>query len=252
VWWVHYTGYGDPVAIAGTLHAAFALTGMPLRAPAETETPIPLDTAALDRIIGVKGEAENGVYHFHVPVAQQITDTRAHLTLPYLMEASTLLMFQPLGGGQAAINGDYAMTADRVNPVIQALQAHGVTIISLHNHLLYESPRLSTCILGHPRGHHPRPGTARRLRRHHSSLSRPAASPRRARRARIGQETSAQRVIRVSVATVLDGPVGAGACSNHSTNDEKGGQDDRAHGLRGRRWRTGRHGGRAAAGSGRR
>jgi hypothetical protein len=26
--------------------------------------------------------------------------------------------------------------------VIQALQAHGITIISLHNHLLYESPRL--------------------------------------------------------------------------------------------------------------
>jgi uncharacterized protein DUF1259 len=26
--------------------------------------------------------------------------------------------------------------------VIQALHAHGLTIISLHNHLLYESPRL--------------------------------------------------------------------------------------------------------------
>jgi hypothetical protein len=142
LWWVHYAGYGDPVAIARTLHAAFALTGMPLTAPAEIEAPILLDTAALDRIIGVKGEAEHGVYHFHVPLAQQITDTRAHLTLPSLMEASTLLMFQPLGGDQAAVNGDYAMTADQVNPVIQALQAHGITIISLHNHLVYESPRL--------------------------------------------------------------------------------------------------------------
>jgi hypothetical protein len=142
LWWVHYVGYGDPVAIAGTLHAAFALTGMPLTAPAETEAPIPLDTAALDRIIGVKGEVEHGVYQFHVPVATQITDTRANLPLPALMEASTLLMFQPLGGGQVAINGDFAMTADQVNPVIQVLQAHGITIISLHNHLLYESPRL--------------------------------------------------------------------------------------------------------------
>jgi hypothetical protein len=142
LWWVHYAGYGDPVAIAATLHAAFALTGMPLNAPAETETPIPLDTAALDRVIGVKGETEHGAYHFHIPVAKQITDTRAHLTLPTLMEASTLLMFQPLGADQAAINGDFAMTADQVNPVIHALQAHGITIISLHNHLLYESPRL--------------------------------------------------------------------------------------------------------------
>lgn len=142
LWWVHYVGYGDPVAIAATLHAAFALTGMPLSEPAEAQAPLPLDTAALDRIIRVKGEAEHGVYKFHVPVAQQITDTRADLALPALMEASTLLMFQPQGGGQAAINGDFAMTADQVNPVIQALQAHGITVISLHNHLLYESPRL--------------------------------------------------------------------------------------------------------------
>jgi uncharacterized protein DUF1259 len=142
LWWIHYVGYGDPVAIAATLHAAFALTGMPLSAPAQAETPIAVDTAALDRIIGVKGEAEHGVYQFHVPLAQQITDTRAHLALPSLMEASTLLMFQPLGEGQVAINGDVAMTADQVNPMIQALQAHGITIISLHNHLLYESPRL--------------------------------------------------------------------------------------------------------------
>jgi hypothetical protein len=33
LWWVHYAGYGDPVAIARTLHAAFSLTGMPLSAP---------------------------------------------------------------------------------------------------------------------------------------------------------------------------------------------------------------------------
>jgi hypothetical protein len=142
LWWVHYAGYGDPVAVAGTLHAALALTGIPPNAPVEAEAPIPLDTAALDRTIGVKGEAEHGVYHFHVPLAKQITDTRAHLVLPALMEASTLLMFQPLGGGQAAINGDFAMTADQVTPVIQALQAHGIAIVSVHNHLLYESPRL--------------------------------------------------------------------------------------------------------------
>jgi hypothetical protein len=142
LWWVHYIGYGDPVAIAGTVHAALALTGMPLSAPLATEAPLPLDTAALDRIIGVSGENEHGVYHFHVPLTKQITDTRAHLALPSLMEASTMLLFQPLGGGQAAINGDFAMTADQVNPVIQALQAHNITIISLHNHLLHESPRL--------------------------------------------------------------------------------------------------------------
>jgi Domain of Unknown Function (DUF1259) len=135
-----------------------------------------LDTAPLDRIIGVKGGAEHGVYHFHVPLAEQITDTRAHLTLSALMEASTLLMFQPLGGGQVAVNGDYAMTADQVNPVIQALQARGITIISLHNHMLYESPRLFYVHSGAWRRHHPGPGVACGFKRHHNPLAKPGQS----------------------------------------------------------------------------
>ncbi|MCW2888793.1 MAG: hypothetical protein JWL58_5655 [Streptosporangiaceae bacterium] len=142
LWWLHYAAYGDPVAIARTLHAALALTGIPLHPAAEKEPEIALNTAALDRIIGTQGTNEHGVYQFHVPLAEKITDTRAHLTLPYLMEASTLLMFQPLGGAQAAINGDFAMTADQINPVIKALQSHGIAVIELHNHMINEQPRL--------------------------------------------------------------------------------------------------------------
>lgn len=142
LWWLHYAAYGDPVAIARTLRAALALTGTPLHPAAENEPPIALNTAALDRIIGTKGGNEHGVYQFHIPLAEKITDTRAHLTLPYLMEASTLLMFQPLGGGKAAINGDFAMTADQINPVIKALQSHGIAVIELHNHMINEQPRL--------------------------------------------------------------------------------------------------------------
>ncbi|MGS2591190.1 DUF1259 domain-containing protein [Streptomyces hebeiensis] len=142
LWWLHYRADGDPVAIARTVHSALVATGIPLDQEAPGERPIDLDTGALDRIIGTKGENENGVLQYHVPVAQQVTDTRAHLTLPAKMEASTLLMFQPLGGGRAAVNGDFAMTADQVNRVIKALRSHGLTVIELHNHLLYEQPRL--------------------------------------------------------------------------------------------------------------
>lgn len=142
LWWMHYWALGDPVRIARTVRSALAQTGIPLDRKEPKPPAIDLDTARLDRIIGAKGENENGVLHYHIPVTQKITDTRAHITLPYLMEAATLLMFQPLGGGRAAINGDFTMTADQVNPVIKALRAHGVTIIELHNHMLYEQPRL--------------------------------------------------------------------------------------------------------------
>lgn len=143
LWWMHYWALGDPVAIARTVHAALAQTGIPLSQKEEkTPPPINLDVAALDRVIGAKGENENGVLQYHVPVAQKITDSRAHITLPYLMEAASLLMFQPLGDGRAAVNGDFTMTADQVNPVIHALRSHDLTIVELHNHMLYEQPRL--------------------------------------------------------------------------------------------------------------
>lgn len=143
LWWMHYWALGDPVQIARTVHTALAQTGIPLNQKQEgKEPPVDLDVAAIDRVIGAKSENVNGVLQYHIPVAQKITDTRARVTLPYLMEASTLLMFQPLGGGRAAVNGDFTMTADQVNPVIKALRAHGMTVIELHNHMLYEQPRL--------------------------------------------------------------------------------------------------------------
>lgn len=142
LWWLHYWALGNPVAIARTMHTALAATHIPLNQKKAGKPPITLPTVALNRIIGAKGDDVNGVLQYHIPVAQKITDTRAHITLPYLMEASTLLMFQPLGHGRAAVNGDFVMTADQVNPVIKALRSHGLTIVSLHNHMLYEQPRL--------------------------------------------------------------------------------------------------------------
>lgn len=142
LWWLHYWALGDPVRIARTVHAALATTGIPLNQKPHPERPIALNTGAIDRIIGSHGENVNGVLQYHVPVPQPVTDTRAHITLPYLMEAATLLMFQPLGGGRAAVNGDFVMTADQVNPVIRSLRAHGLRIVELHNHMLYEQPRL--------------------------------------------------------------------------------------------------------------
>jgi hypothetical protein len=142
LWWLHYWALGDPTHIARTVHDALATTGIPLGRQPDAERPIALDVAGLNRIVGTKGDNENGVLQYHIPLRESVSDSRAHITLPHLMEASTLLMFQPLGGGRAAVNGDFAMTADQVDPVIRALRSHGLTVIEVHNHLLYEQPRL--------------------------------------------------------------------------------------------------------------
>ena len=58
------------------------------------------------------------------------------------MGITTAINFQPTGGGKAAINGDFAMLAEEVQPVIQALREGGIEIVEVHNHSLDDQPRL--------------------------------------------------------------------------------------------------------------
>ena len=43
---------------------------------------------------------------------------------------------------QAAITGDFVLTADEVNPVLRALRDNGIEVTALHNHMLDDEPRL--------------------------------------------------------------------------------------------------------------
>jgi hypothetical protein len=40
----------------------------------------------------------------------------------------------------AAVDGDFIMTADEVQPVIKELRKHGIHIVALHNHMIGETP----------------------------------------------------------------------------------------------------------------
>src|SRR3974390_2567634 len=67
--YMHVGGHGDPVKMAAAIHDALGASKTPLAAPAPTSPPpaIDLDTAQLDQIMGVKGQANGGVYQFGVP-----------------------------------------------------------------------------------------------------------------------------------------------------------------------------------------
>lgn len=141
VWWTHVHAEGDPVAIATAVRAALQLTGTPLgQPPAPTPQPIDLDTGRLDAILDAHGTADAGVWKYTFPRAEAI---REHgMVLPAALGLTTALNFQPTGGGRAAVNGDFVMTADEVQPVIAALRAHDIGIVELHQHGLREEPRL--------------------------------------------------------------------------------------------------------------
>ncbi|MBR0956225.1 DUF1259 domain-containing protein [Bradyrhizobium japonicum] len=142
--YMHVAGHGDPARIAAAIKDALAESKTPLSAPASTAAPpaIELDTARLDNIIGVKGQATGGVYQFNVPRRDPVTEHGMQLSPVGPLGVATAVNFQPTGGGKAAITGDFVLTGDEVNPVIKVLRSHGIAVTALHSHMLDEQPRL--------------------------------------------------------------------------------------------------------------
>src|SRR3979490_2913657 len=96
----------------------------PLATPAAATSPpaVDLDTAQLDQIIGVKGQANGGVYQFAVPRRDPVSEEGVQLAPAGPLGVATAMGFQPTGGGKAAITGDFVLAAEEANPVIQALR----------------------------------------------------------------------------------------------------------------------------------
>ena len=47
-----------------------------------------------------------------------------------------------MDGNMAATTGDFVLLADEVNPVIKALTENGIVVTAVHNHMLFDDPRL--------------------------------------------------------------------------------------------------------------
>jgi hypothetical protein len=140
--YLHISAHGDAAKIATALHTALQQSATPLGtpgAPAAADAS-GLDTAGIARALGHPGKMNGIVYQVSVPRSERIT-VGGH-AVPPSMGVATAINFQPTGGGKAAITGDFVLRAREVNPVIRALQAHGIEPAAVHSHMLEENPRL--------------------------------------------------------------------------------------------------------------
>ncbi|HEV7446779.1 MAG TPA: DUF1259 domain-containing protein [Steroidobacteraceae bacterium] len=141
VLYMHVGGTGDPVKLAQTLNAALALSKTPASAPPPpSPPPLDLDTAAVEKTLGVKGKANGGVYQFSIPRAEAITE-RGMAVAP-AMGTAIAINFQPTGAGKAAITGDFVLLGGEVNPVLKTLRENGIEVTALHSHMIDDSPHL--------------------------------------------------------------------------------------------------------------
>ena len=142
--YLHVGGHGDPAKMASVIRDALGASKTPLATPAAATPPpaVDLDTAQLDQIIGVKGQANGGVYQFGVPRRDPVMEGGMQIAPVGPMGVANAIGFQPTGGGKAAITGDFVLTGDEVNPVIKALRGNGIDVTAVHSHMLDEQPRL--------------------------------------------------------------------------------------------------------------
>jgi hypothetical protein len=140
VLYMHVHGHGDPVRIATAVRNAIAVTKIPAPATPGTPPAIDIDTARVATILRGTGRANGGVFQFSVPRRETIREMGVEI--PPSMGLATAINFQPTGSGRAAITGDFVMTGGEVNNVIRALRENGISVTSLHSHMLMEEPRL--------------------------------------------------------------------------------------------------------------
>ena len=129
--------WADFNPVATTLHNTLGESKTPLQgvtpsASPPAPSPLDLDTAAIDQALSRKGSVNGGVYQVNIPRAEKIKD--GGMDVPEAMGSATTINFQPMGGGKAAITGDFVLTGKEVNPVLKALRDNGIEVTALHNH----------------------------------------------------------------------------------------------------------------------
>jgi hypothetical protein len=142
VMFMHIGGMGDEAALATAVGKVFAKikdtsgrTDAPTTAidPAKTS----LDPKKIETILGRKGELKDGVYKVTIG-----RTTKMHgYAVGNTMGVNTWMAFAG-SDDQAIVDGDFAMLESELQGVLKAMRGAGINIVSIHNHMTQEQPRV--------------------------------------------------------------------------------------------------------------
>jgi len=135
---LHFSGSGDAIKLAEDIKSAFALTGTPLGAAAAPAAST-VDWSAVEAVLGSKGKKSGATISYSFPRNEKLLESG--MEMPPAMGMATGINLQ-MEGGKAGTTGDFVLLADEVNPVVKALVDNGINVTAIHNHMLYDEPRL--------------------------------------------------------------------------------------------------------------
>ncbi len=130
---------------------------------------------AVDKILGRPGRVLPGeVHRYGWPRSDLHVTVGGAEVAPTLALGSWAGLFKASTEGHVMAMGDLVLLADEVNPVVRALQAGGLDVLAIHNHIIGESPQV---IYVHFGGHGEAQKVAQALRAALDATKTPLAAP---------------------------------------------------------------------------
>ena len=137
--YIHFSGSGDPIKLAASIKSVLANTGTPLTPPgAQQPSPSP-DWSKVEAVLGNTGKHNGQILSYAFPRKEKLLESG--MEMPPSIGMATAINLQ-MDGVMAATTGDFVLLADEVNPVVKALTENGIIVTAVHNHMLYDNPRL--------------------------------------------------------------------------------------------------------------
>jgi hypothetical protein len=143
VWFIHFRGEGDALALARAVHNVLKATATPLPQTMPAHPTTPLDADRFGSIL--HGDAQVGDEGV-VTVSVSRTDKIVIDGIRVSPEAniSTEVQFKPLSssGSSAAVGPDFSMESSEVQPVVALMRRQGWFVGCLYNQETNEYPQL--------------------------------------------------------------------------------------------------------------
>src|SRR5450631_2960788 len=137
--YIHFSGSGDPLKLAGSIKSVLAITGTPLTPSAAQQPMTSPDWSKVEAILGKTGKHNDQILSYSFPRKEKLMESG--MEMPPSIGMATGINFQ-MDGKNAGITGDFVLLANEVNPVVKALTENEIIVTAIHNHMLYDDPRL--------------------------------------------------------------------------------------------------------------
>ncbi len=137
--YIHFSGSGDALQLAASIKSVLSITGTPLSAPVTQQQSTTPDWTRVEAVLGKSGKRNGQLLQYSFPRKEKLLERG--MEMPPSIGMATGINFQ-MDGSNAGITGDFVLLANEVNPVVRALTENGITVTAIHNHMLYDEPRL--------------------------------------------------------------------------------------------------------------